>query len=111
MRCLLMSLAVLAAASAPALAQESKYYQLPKGDYSAARPDRSSLRSRGIVIHGRSGRVIEHNRQEPSQRSARSLLKSTFPGPSPTNFANSPKRTSNQLGAEAAEYDGGGGRN
>jgi virginiamycin B lyase len=28
-----MSLAVLAAASAPALAQESKYYQLPKGDY------------------------------------------------------------------------------
>jgi virginiamycin B lyase len=33
MRCLLISLAVLAAASAPALAQESKYYQLPKGDY------------------------------------------------------------------------------
>ena len=33
MRCLLMLLAVLAAASAPALAQESKYYQLPKGDY------------------------------------------------------------------------------
>ncbi len=33
MRCSLMSLAVLAAASASALAQESKYYQLPKGDY------------------------------------------------------------------------------
>jgi streptogramin lyase len=33
MRCLLMSLAVLVAASASALAQESKYYELPKGDY------------------------------------------------------------------------------
>ena len=98
MRCLLMSLAVLAAASAPALAQESKYYQLPKGDYSAARPDRSSLRSRGIVIHGRSGPIIDHNRPEPNQRSAKSLLMSKSSDPrcsilpieSPAGFGRNP---------------------
>jgi virginiamycin B lyase len=33
MRCLLKVLAILVAASAPAHAQESKYYELPKGDY------------------------------------------------------------------------------
>ena len=33
MRCLLRVLAVLAAVSASAHAQESKYYGLPKGDY------------------------------------------------------------------------------
>ena len=33
MRCLLMVLAALAVASASAHAQESKYYELPKGDY------------------------------------------------------------------------------
>src|SRR6516165_8491658 len=33
MRCLLMMLAALAVASASAHAQESKYYDLPKGDY------------------------------------------------------------------------------
>src|SRR2546430_6120245 len=33
MRCLLRVLAVLAAVSASAHAQESKYYELPKGDY------------------------------------------------------------------------------
>ena len=33
MRCLLMVLAALAVASASAHAQESKYYDLPKGDY------------------------------------------------------------------------------
>jgi hypothetical protein len=33
MRYLLMALAVLASAAASALAQESKYYELPKGDY------------------------------------------------------------------------------
>jgi hypothetical protein len=33
MRCLLKVLAILVTASAPAHAQESKYYELPKGDY------------------------------------------------------------------------------
>jgi DNA polymerase-4 len=55
-------------------------------------------RSRGIVIHGRSGRIIERNQPEPNQLSARSLQKSRFSDPrcvilptgSPAGFGQNP---------------------
>ena len=50
------------------------------------------------MIHGKSKRIIEHNRPEPSQRSARSLLKSKLSDPrcvilpteSPAGFGRNP---------------------
>jgi fermentation-respiration switch protein FrsA (DUF1100 family) len=53
------------------------------------------------VIHGRSGRVTEHNRPEPSQRSARSLLKSKYSDPRcvilPTELAADPRTSSTSI--------------
>ena len=42
--------------------------------------ERSSRRSLGIVIHGKSKQIIEHNRLAPSQPSARSPLRSMSSG-------------------------------